>query len=237
MKESSIQKQIIDRQTLSFHRKIIASRMLESATQYPVVTLTKKTDVTEIVKQRESVKQTAGDTHIPSYNSLFAVVVSKALRDHPEMNSSIDEDEIIHWKSINLGIAVDTPPGLIVPVLHNLETKEFDQIVKELDDLIDRASAGKVLPDELTGGTFTITNLGNFGIDTFTPLLNPPESGILGIGRISKSCLVNQQEKIIIRDMITLSLTFDHRIIDGATAARFLQSIAGLLKQPDLWWR
>jgi pyruvate dehydrogenase E2 component (dihydrolipoamide acetyltransferase) len=235
MKNSSIHKQLIDRQPISHHRQLIASRMSESARQCPVVTLTTDADVTEIANRRESMKLATDGCPVPSYNSLFAVVVSMALTEHPEINASFDGDAILRWKSVNLGIAVDTPSGLVVPVAHNLESKEFDQIILELDALLNRASMGRALPDELTGGTFTITNLGNFGVDAFTPLLNPPESAILGIGRISQKCVV-KEEKMIIRNMITLSLTFDHRIIDGVPAARFLQCITKLLEQSEAWW-
>ncbi len=215
-------------------RGIIAQRMAYSARTYASVTLTTKADATELAKIRAILKREGEGKPIPSYNVLLAVIVSRALLEHPILNATMGGQRIRYWDTVNIGIAVDTPKGLIVPVLRNVETKTVSQLAEELDALIKRVMAGKALADELTGGTFTITNLGVDAIDFFTPLINPPESAVLGVGRLAKEAIVIDDE-VVIRLMVPLSLTFDHRIVDGAPAARFLKRIKQLIEHPYLW--
>jgi pyruvate dehydrogenase E2 component (dihydrolipoamide acetyltransferase) len=131
----------------------------------------------------------------------------------------------------NIGVAVDTERGLLVPVVRDAAAKSLVEVQQALAELVERALAGRSLPDDLSGGTFTITNLGMFGIDAFTPIINPPESAILGVGRIVNKP-VGLERQVALRDMMTLSLSFDHRLIDGAPAARFLQRVKQLVERP-----
>jgi pyruvate dehydrogenase E2 component (dihydrolipoamide acetyltransferase) len=159
--------------------------------------------------------------------------VAVALRRCPYMNARLAADAIEHLGHVNLGMAMDTDRGLVVPVIRDADQKNLRQFGTEFRTLVERARSGRSLPDDLTGGTFTITNLGHFGIDAFTPVINMPEAAILGMGRIApKPAVVNNA--VVIRSMVTISLVFDHRVNDGAPAARFLQVIAQLIEQPYL---
>jgi pyruvate dehydrogenase E2 component (dihydrolipoamide acetyltransferase) len=138
----------------------------------------------------------------------------------------------IEWlPQINIGVAVDTERGLLVPVVRDAAVKSLLQLQRTLAELVDRALAGRSLPDDLSGGTFTVTNLGMFDVDGFTPIINPPESAILGVGRIVNKP-VGLKGQVVLRDMMALSLSFDHRLIDGAPAARFLQRVKQLVERP-----
>ena len=150
------------------------------------------------------------------------------------MNARLSADgmTIEHLKEINLGIAVDTDRGLLVLVVRNAGEKSLRTFGTELAGMVERALAGRSLPDDLTGGTFTITNLGAYGIDAFTPVINPPEAAVLGVGRIQSKPVVEGDE-IVIRQMLTLSLVFDHRLMDGAPAARFLERVTDLIREPE----
>mgnify|MGYP002682386558 FL=1 len=170
-----------------------------------------------------------------SYNDLLVQICAVALREHPEANARLGEGQIEHLDRINIGLAVDTDRGLLVPVVHNADRLTIQQIATESARLIQAAREGRSLPDELRGGVFTITNLGMLGVDGFTPVINLPECCILGVGRIvRKPVVVDAQDTIAVRPMLTLSLVFDHRVLDGAPAARFLDRIAQLVEDPML---
>jgi len=159
--------------------------------------------------------------------------VARALDEHPMMNSALVGEEIRIYAHKNIGIAVALEVGLVVPVLKRAEEKSIGAIAQEAKPLIDRVRGGKFTPDDLAGGTFTITNLGTFGIDNFDPIIVPPQAAILGVCRIvDKPVVVNKA--IVIRSMMNLCLSFDHRIVDGAPAARFLQRLKELLENPLL---
>lgn len=219
-------------------RRIIAQRMAESARTAAPVTLTTEADATDLVRLREQLKKDRAGTNvvIPSYNDLFAKAVAAALQNHPELNASIREDRIISHASVSVGIAVDTERGLLVPVIHEVQNKSLGQIARESAPLIERARAGRATLEDLSGGTFTITNLGVYEIDAFTPIINLPEGAILGVGRIVAKPVVLDEvtETIGVRKMVALSLTFDHRLVDGAPAARFLQDLKRLIERPTL---
>jgi pyruvate dehydrogenase E2 component (dihydrolipoamide acetyltransferase) len=171
---------------------------------------------------------------VPSYNVLLTKIVAKALGEHPALNASMDGSDIVYPPTVNIGVAVDTERGLIVPVVRDVASKSVSDLTQEMNDLLGRAAQGKATADELTGGTFTITNLGVQDIDAFTPIINPPECAVLGIGRLRKQMvIVNDQPTV--RTMLVLSLTFDHRLVDGAPSARFLQRIKQLMEKPYLW--
>ena len=220
------------RTPLSNLRRLIADRMSSSAHTAAAVTLTSAADATELVRLRQTLHD-AGTA--PSYNVILAKVLAMALREHPNLNSTVDGDDIILWSDINIGIAVDTERGLVVPVLHDVDNKTLAALGVEGDELLGRVRAGNVKPDELTGGTFTLTNLGAYRIDAFTPIINPPQCAILGVGRIARHMVVNEDDSSAIRSLMTLSLTFDHRAIDGAPAARFLDRVRQFVEEPYLW--
>jgi len=187
-------------------RGVIAQRLSDSWRERPQVTLTTEVEATNLVSAR-------------------------ALREQPHVNVRLTDSGIIILQEINIGLAVDSERGLLVPVLFKADSKTILKLDTEIKEMAQRAVTGKALPDELSGGTFTITNLGPYGIDAFTPIINPPEAAVLGVGRIAPRPFVVERQ-LEVRDTVTLSLSFDHRLLDGAPAARFLQRIATLIERP-----
>jgi pyruvate dehydrogenase E2 component (dihydrolipoamide acetyltransferase) len=218
-------------------RRIIAERMAASDTATARVTLVTEADATAFVEIREQLKESVTEEwgFAPGYNDLLGLIVVRALCEFPYMNARLNAggESIEQLKRVHLGMAVDTERGLLVPVIRHAETKGLRAFGAELRTLVERARSGKSLPDDLSGGTFTITNLGMYDIDAFTPIINLPEAAILGVGRIQPKPVV-LDGKIVARDMWALSLTFDHRLVDGAPAARFLQYIKRLVENPYL---
>ena len=213
-------------------RQTIASRMLQSVQSMAQVTLTTEADVTDAMRLREGLARQWANSGL---NPMHVVIkaIARALKEHPRMNAVQREDEIDLVEDINIGLAVSLPEGLIVPVIRQADDKNLAEIAREARDLAIRARDGKASYDELTGGTFTITNLGAYDIDAFTPIINPPQVGILGVGRVVEKPAIHHGE-ITGRSMVFLSLTFDHRVIDGAPAADFLRTVKGHLEDP--WW-
>ncbi len=222
------------RQPASSLRRLIADRMAQSTQTTAAVTLTTEADATELVRIRQGLKADSRAEVVPSYNALFAALTARALVELPYMNASFDGADIVTWEAVHIGVAVDTERGLVVPVLRDAHRKPVRALAQEMADLLERAAAGRALPDELTGSTFTLTNLGAFEIDAFTPIINPPECAVLGIGRLTQK-VVAVEGAPAVRTMVALSLTFDHRLVDGAPAARFLQRIKQFVEQPYLW--
>jgi pyruvate dehydrogenase E2 component (dihydrolipoamide acetyltransferase) len=222
---------------MSGTRRIIAERMATSHTTTARVTLVTEADATEFVQAREQLKASVTESwgFAPGYNDLLGLIVARALREFPYMNArlSTDGSSIEQLASVNLGMAVDTERGLLVPVIRAADQKGLQAFGTEFRALVERARLGRSLPDDLSGGTFTITNLGMYDIDAFTPIINLPEAAILGVGRILPKAVVREGE-IVARQMWTVSLTFDHRLVDGAPAARFLQRIKQLIENPYL---
>jgi pyruvate dehydrogenase E2 component (dihydrolipoamide acetyltransferase) len=222
-------------------RRLIAERMSQSAHTNAAVTLTTEVDATELVRLRETLKAApAGGSDpsgraVPSYNVLLARLVALALQEHPDLNASIEDGAVVHWATVNVGIAVDSPRGLVVPVLHDVPGRSLADLASQAEELLGRAREGQARPDELTNGTFTITNLGSYGIDAFTPIINPPECAVLGVGRLRRQPVVLADGSIAARTVLALSLTFDHRLVDGGPAARFLQRVGQFVEQPYLW--
>jgi pyruvate dehydrogenase E2 component (dihydrolipoamide acetyltransferase) len=210
-------------------RRIIAERMLTSHHSTAPVTLTTTIDATNLVNFRERWKESTNGDLVPTYTDLFVKLTALALEKHPLLNARWENDRIISSEKINIGIAVDTDAGLVVPVVRDVPLLSLKDLSSRARDLIERARQRKLSASELQGGTFTVTSLGSLGIDAFTPIINHPECAILGIGRIRR-CPVVFEEQIAIRDQVTLSLTFDHRIIDGAPAARFLQTLSAAVE-------
>jgi pyruvate dehydrogenase E2 component (dihydrolipoamide acetyltransferase) len=202
-------------------RKTAAERVAVSAREAPHSTITMEVDMANAAKLREKLKV--------SYTDLLVKAVAKALTEHPIMNSTLDEDEIRIFAAVNIGVAVATDKGLIVPVIPNADKKPMEEIAPMLEKLVDKAKRGTLSKEELTGGTFTITNLGMYGVDVFTPIINPPETAILGVGRVAERPTVSKGE-IVAKPVMKLSLSFDHRVVDGAPAARFLQRMKAILE-------
>ncbi|MGI8477514.1 MAG: dihydrolipoamide acetyltransferase family protein [Thermomicrobiales bacterium] len=221
---------------LSAIRRTIVQRMEESARTTASVTLTTEADATELVKLRGIMKDEIGETGelLPSYNDLIVRLTALALRRHPDLNASLTAGGIVRHPGIHIGLAVDTDRGLLAPVVRDADRKSVHAIAAEASALIGATRAGTAPADALRGGTFTVTNLGMYGIDAFTPIINLPECAILGIGRIvAKPVVVDEEaETVAVRRMVALSLTFDHRVVDGAPAARFLQSVVRLIERP-----
>jgi pyruvate dehydrogenase E2 component (dihydrolipoamide acetyltransferase) len=219
---------------ISVTRKIIAERLSRSHLTAVHVTVTTSVDMTEAIALRErlgpEIESKTGSRL--SYTDIIVKVVGGALREYPIVNSSLEGDKIKLFADVNVGVAVALEDSLIVPVVHNADKKSIAEIASCLEEKIEKARKDELSPDEVTGGTFTVSNLGIFDIEVFTPIINPPECAILGVGKIiRKPWVVN--DHIEPRPIVTLSLSFDHRIIDGAMAARFLQKIKETLEKPQ----
>jgi pyruvate dehydrogenase E2 component (dihydrolipoamide acetyltransferase) len=210
-------------------RATIARRMLESTQNTAPVTLTTELDATELVAFHSRLNKL--DEKV-SYNAILLHLTARALADYPTVNARFGDQKLQIMKDVNIGFAVDTERGLLVPVIRNADVKTPSQIEDEIQVKVKKARAGKLDAGEMSGGTFTITNLGMYEIDTFTPIINVPETAVLGIGRILQKPAVHGA-RIEIRHHMYLSLTFDHRAIDGAPAARFLQRVKGLIETID----
>ena len=215
-------------------RGVIAERMTMSVQTNANVTLHTEVDATELVQLRSLLneKLAARDVTL-TYTDMLVKVVANALRVHPRLNATLTDDGIHLLEEINIGVAVALEDGLIVPVIQNAAREGLSAISAQVKTFAEKARNNQLTPGELQGGTFTLTNLGNFGVDAFTPIINPPECAILGVGRILKKPVV-QNDEIVVRSMLTLSLTFDHRVVDGAPAAEFLQTVAGYIQTPYL---
>jgi 2-oxoglutarate dehydrogenase E2 component (dihydrolipoamide succinyltransferase) len=220
-------------------RKLISSRMVDSKRISAHVTSFIDADVTEMVRWREANKEAfrKRENQNITYTAFFIEAIAKALRDYPLLNVSVDGTTIIVKKNINIGIAVALPGGnLIVPVIKNADEKSLTGLAKAVNDLAFRARNNKLTADELSGGTFTLTNFGTFANTTGTPIINQPEVAILGTGAIIKKPVVLETtggDVIAIRNIMTLSLSYDHRVVDGALGGMFLRSIAGYLENFD----
>jgi pyruvate dehydrogenase E2 component (dihydrolipoamide acetyltransferase) len=227
--------EVIERIPLKGVRGIIAERMGNSVHTTARVTLVMEADATEFVAARERLKSKVAQAwgFAPGYNDLLAKIVAAALRRFPYMNARLAPEAIEIMLHINIGMAVDTERGLLVPVIRDADQKNLRQFGEEFRSLAEKARNGRSLPDDLSGGTFTITNLGMYDVDAFTPVINLPEAAILGVGRIAPKPLA-RGDQVLIHPMWTLSLVFDHRLVDGAPAARFMQYIKQLIEEPYL---
>lgn len=216
-------------------RKVIAERMTLSAFTAPHITLSLSVDMLEITRVRarlsEPIETETG--HRLSFTAILARVVAAVLPKHPYLNASLDEDDIILWEDVNLGVATSVEDYLIVPVLRQAQHKSLAQIVAELGDLLERGRTRRLMPADMAGSTFTISNLGMFGIESFTAIINPPETAILAVGKILDTA-VSMDGQIVSRPMMNLTLAADHRVVDGATAARFLADLKATLENPCL---
>jgi pyruvate dehydrogenase E2 component (dihydrolipoamide acetyltransferase) len=222
--------------SLSPTRRVIAERMLHSARSTAPVTLTTRADATNLVNLRGQF-QTAGPAAaepIPGYTDFLVKLSAVALRQHPHLNARWEGGNIVPRESVDVGIAVDTEAGLLVPVIRDVPGLTLRQVAARSRDLIERARKRKLSAAEMQGGTFTVSSLGAYGIDAFSPVINYPEIAILGVGTIRREP-VALGEQVVVRDVLTLSLTFDHCAIDGAPSARFLQTLCKIIEAPGPW--
>jgi len=210
---------------LSGLRKTTAERVSASFRTAPHSTIMMEVDVSKTSELHEKLQV--------SYTAILVAAVAKALKEQPIINSTLEDDKIRIFEDINVGVAVATELGLVVPVIHNADQKSLKEINSILNELTDKARQGKLSKEELTGGTFTITNLGMYGVRFFTPIINPPEAAILGVGEIAQKPII-VCEKIEMKPFMMLSLSYDHRIVDGAPAAQFLSKIKSFLENPEL---
>lgn len=217
------------RASMTTMRKVIAKRMHESVQTSPTVNYNLKVDTTAMKQLKEDLKETIK----LSYTDIIVKIVSTVLLEHPLLNSSIDGNEIVTRNYVNMGVAVALPEGLLVPVVKYANVKGLKDISKEIIELGRKAKSNELTTDELTGGTFTITNIGMFGIESFTPIINQPEVAILGINTIEEETRVVNGE-IRIKPMMNLSLTADHRVVDGAVAALFMAKLKQYIEKPGM---
>jgi len=221
-------------------RKVIAEHMQRSLAVAAQLTMMGEIDMSEVVKLRNTLlEQEESIGARVTYTDILVVAVASALVDHPIVNSSLVDEQIVLWEDVNVGIAVAVEEGLagglIVPVLRNADQRSLGEIAVEVRALVEKARAGKLLPDDVAGGTFTVTNLGAVGggWGFGTPIINQPQSAILGAGSISDRP-VARDGQVVVRPVMTYSFTFDHRVIDGAAAAKFMSRVSQLLEDPAL---
>lgn len=214
-------------------RRTIAERMQQSYQQAPHVSFTLDVDMTKAIAFREYANQRVpeGQPRI-SMTALILKAVAWALRQHPMVNSYLLRDEILVMPEVNVGMAVALDDGLIVPVIRNADRKGLVQIGQEVVDLSRRARSGELRPEEVSDGTFTVSNLGMFGIDRFTAIINPPQVGILAVGRIAKRFVPGENDEPVAKPLMTVTLVTDHRVIDGAQSAQFIATLRDALEEP-----
>lgn len=215
---------------LSGMRKVVAERMLQSHTEIPPVTQNTKVDVTALMQFRKSLAETAGKKF--SVNDLILKATAKVLRQHPEILVSYDNGQIIQRAHVNLGMAVALDAGLIVPVIRDADKMGLEELAAKAKDLATRAKNNQLTTDEYKGSTFSVSNLGMFGIETFTPIVNQPDAGILGVCAVQDELVMDDEGSISKHQIMRLSFTFDHRLIDGAVAAKFIMDLRDLLQSP-----
>lgn len=210
----------------------IARRMTEARFSIPDFVLTAEYDLTDARQLLKQISATEGAAKVGP-NDLLIKAVATALRRHPEVNAGWENEAMVRYDRINVGFAVALPDGLVVPVVKDADTKALGEISTEAKDLRDRARAGKLPPGDYEGGTFTVSNLGMYGIDQFTPIINPPEACIMGVGAISQKPVVLDGQTAV-RDRMRVTLACDHRVVYGAQGAEFLQTLRELLENPML---
>lgn len=230
---SGIGSQAVDAIPITPIRQKIAERLLTSVRSTVPVTLTTTADATNLVHLRRQFKVavSADNGLVPTFTDILVKLTAVALREHALLNARWGDKQILVARDIHIGIAVDTEDGLLVPVIHDVPSLSLKQLAIQSHELIERARQRRLKAEDMQGGTFTVSNLGTFGIDGFTPIINYPECAILGIGRIRQVPSV-VGERIVAVEQLALSLTFDHRIVDGAPAARFLQTLSRLIENP-----
>ena len=205
-------------------RKTTAERLSQSFRTAPHSTVSMDVDMTQARRLHEDLQV--------SYTDILVKAVAEALKEHSIVNSSLGGEQIKVYEDVNVGVAVATEKGLVVPVVHNADKLSLKDISSTVKVLVEKAREGKLTKEDLTGGTFTVTNLGMFGVDFFIPIINPPETAILGVGRVAEKPVI-MNKAIEARPIMNLSLAYDHRVVDGAPAAQFLRRVKQLLETPS----
>ena len=211
-------------------RKVVSERMWASHNEIPPVTQNIKVDVTELMKFRKTLMAMTGKKY--SVNDLILKATAKCLRAHPEMLVSLDGNQIIQRAHVNLGMAVALDNGLIVPVIRDADKMGLDELSATAKDLATRAKENKLGADEYKGSTFSVSNLGMFGIETFTPIINQPDAAILGVCAIQDELALDDEGNVTKKQVMRLSVTLDHRLLDGAVVAKFQMDLRDLLQNP-----
>jgi pyruvate dehydrogenase E2 component (dihydrolipoamide acetyltransferase) len=219
---------------LSPTRKRIAERMLSSLHQAAPVTLTTTADATNLVNLREQFRAASTGAPFPGYTDFLIKLSAAALAKHPLLNATWQGDQLLLWEGVHIGVAVDNDEGLVVPVVRDADKLTLREVADRIRQLVEQARDRRLTPEQMQGGTFTVSNLGMYGIEAFTPIINPPQCAVLGIGRIVREPAV-VGDQVVPRQRMVLSLTFDHRIVDGAPAARFLDTLRQCIEQPGAW--
>jgi pyruvate dehydrogenase E2 component (dihydrolipoamide acetyltransferase) len=213
-------------------RRIVGERMTKSKQTAPHFYLTMDADMTEVTRRRSALKE-RGEQLIPSINDFILSACARVLKDFPSLNSAFTDQRVELYSDINIGVAVALEEGLVVPVIRNADRLSLQELAKQSRELADKAQKKKLFPLDYEGGTFTVSNLGMFGVDSFVAIINPPQCAILAVGQVGPR-VVPHGEGIAVRPIMTMSLSADHRVVDGAIAARFLQEVKRLLEAPDL---
>ena len=221
-------------QKLTSTRRTIAQRMLDGVQQAAPVTLTSKADATNLVNLRQQFKAAATGENCPGYHDLIVKLVARPLIDHPLLRTQWREQGLWLPEAIDIGLATDTDQGLLVPVIRDVPAKSLQQVADSSRELVQLARNRRLTPQHMQGAVFTVSSLGSYGVDAFTPIINLPQTAILGVGRISREPAV-VGDAVVPRESLTLSLTFDHRVVDGAEAARFLDGIRTCIENPAPW--
>ncbi len=212
-------------------RKTIARRLAQSLGPIPTFYLTTEVDMERAAEAREALRAEFGDEGRVSFNDIVMKAVATALRQHPACNAWWQDDHVRVWNEVHLGMAVAIPDGLITPVLRHADRKSLRQISAEARDLAQRGRDRRLTPEEYTGSTFSVSNLGMLDIDEFTAIINPPEAGIIAVGRIVETPVVHGGQ-VAVRRRMKLTMSCDHRVIDGATGAEFLRTVKRMLENP-----
>lgn len=226
---------IVKKVPLAGIRKIVAARLTQSKHDIPHVYFKISVDASNMMELKNKVSEAmiARTGRKLSLNDIIVKAVAAAIEEFPDFNASLVENEIIYYKNANIGIAVNSERGLVVPVVRNAGEKSLSELCSNLGELVDKARSGKLSHEDMTGGTFTVSNLGVYHIDEFSAIINPPESAILAVGRAAETPCVRNGE-IVIRLVMNLTLSVDHRIIDGALAAQFMKKLKDILEDPYL---
>jgi pyruvate dehydrogenase E2 component (dihydrolipoamide acetyltransferase) len=220
----------VERQELTRLQRTVSRRMAESKATAPDYTLHMEVDMSLCVELRKRLKEV--EDPAPSFNDMVVKACANALREHPRVNGAYRDGQFELYSAVNVGLAVAAQDTLVVPTIHDADKKSLGEIARQARKLIEKVRDGKITPPELSGGTFTVSNLGMYGVDSFTAVINPPQAAILTVGALKKRPAVDEGGRIVARDAMTLSLVCDHRILYGADGAQFLARVRELLEQP-----
>ncbi len=213
-------------------QRTVSRRMAESKATAPDFALEVEVDMTLCIELRGRLKESAVDGALPSYNDMIVKAVGLAAREHPKVNGAYRDGQFELYPEVNVGVAVAAQDALVVPVVRGADQRSLGDIARQARRLIDKVRDGSITPPELSGGTITVSNLGMYGIDRFTAIINPPQAAILSIGALKKKPVVDDRDRVVSRDAMTITMVCDHRILYGADGAEFLGRVRELLEQP-----